>query len=123
MPRIPEYKCLLCGKPLVGRSDKKFCNDFCRNNYNNRLKRKSTNIVRNTNNVLIKNRRILEELIPEEKETTRVTKEKLIENGFNFKYLTHLYTNKKGNTYFFCYEMGYLPLDNEWYLIVKQKEN
>ena len=28
-------KCLSCGKLLKGRVDKKFCDDYCRNNYNN----------------------------------------------------------------------------------------
>lgn len=30
-----DKQCLFCGSELKGRSDKKFCNDFCRNNYNN----------------------------------------------------------------------------------------
>lgn len=123
MPRAEAHKCLNCGKPLVGRTDKKYCNDYCRNNYNNSLKRTSSNLMRNINNALIKNRRILEEILPEGKDLGKAPKTKLIENGFNFKYLTHLYTNKKGNTYYFCYEMGYLPLDNDWYLIVKRKED
>ncbi|MCO6498639.1 MAG: hypothetical protein J5I50_13375 [Chitinophagaceae bacterium] len=117
-----QNTCLLCGKPLRGRTDKKFCDDYCRNNYNNRLKSKTTNLVRNTNNALMKNRRILESLLPEGEEMGKVHKEKLIENGFHFKYITHLYTNKKGTTYFFCYDMGYLPLENDWYLLVKRKE-
>ena len=32
--------CLACGKPLKGRIDKKFCDDYCRNNYNNQQKAK-----------------------------------------------------------------------------------
>ena len=32
------------------------------------------------------------------------------------------YTNKKGNVYFFCYDLGYMPLDDDWYLLVKRKE-
>ena len=56
--------CLTCDKPLKGRSDKKFCDDYCRNNYNNQLKSITTNQMRNVNNALGKNRRILEELIP-----------------------------------------------------------
>ena len=37
-------------------------------------------------------------------------------------YFKHTYTNKKGNTYFFCYDTGYLVLENDWYLLVKRKE-
>jgi len=45
-----------------------------------------------------------------------------LEFGFNFNYFTNTYTNKKGVTYFYCYEYGYLPLENNFYLIVKRRE-
>ncbi len=122
MSTVPEAKtCLSCGKTIKGRTDKKFCDDYCRNNFNNQLKSSTTNQVRNINNALGKNRRILEDIIGEE-ETLKTTKEKLLQKGFQFKYITHIYNNKKGNTYFFCYNMGYLPLENDWYLLVKRKE-
>lgn len=114
--------CLACGKPVKGRADKKFCDDYCRNTYNNQLKAGSNNYVRNINNILKKNRRILEELLPENEETAKANKEKLERLGFQFKYHTHAYTNQKGNTYLFCYDYGYLPLENSWYLIVKRKK-
>ncbi len=119
---ITSNNCIFCDKPVKGRTDKKFCDDYCRNNYNNQLKSKATNLVRNTNNALMKNRRILESFLSGEEEIAKVNKEKLIEKGFHFKFITHLYTNKKGNTYFFCYDLGYLPLENDWFLIVKRKE-
>jgi hypothetical protein len=114
--------CLSCNKPVKGRTDKKFCDDYCRNNYNNQLKSGSSNLVRNINNALAKNRRILESIFPGSEEIAKVTRDKLLQKGFQFRYITHLYTNKKGNTYFFCYDVGYLPLENEWYLVVKRKE-
>ena len=113
--------CLTCGKTLSGRADKKFCNDYCRNAYNNQLKSADSKVVRNINNALIKNRRILENALGQE-EMTKTTRDKLQQQGFQFKYLTHTYSNKKGNTYFFCYEYGYLPLEHDWYLIVRRKE-
>ncbi len=113
--------CLTCSKPIKGRTDKKFCDDYCRNNYNNQLKSATTNLVRNINNALGKNRRILENFFGKE-EMIKTTKDKLLEKGFQFKYITHTYTNKKGNVYFFCYDIGYLPLENDWYLLVKRKE-
>lgn len=114
--------CLACLKPIKGRTDKKFCDDYCRNNYNNELKADTNNLVRNINNALGKNRRILEGFLVNGEEMSKTTKEKMLHKGFQFKYSTHLYTNKKGNTYFFCYDHGYLPLENDWYLIVKRKE-
>lgn len=124
MTTIPTAKpCLSCGKPVKGRTDKKFCDDYCRNSYNNQLKSENINLVRNINNALGKNRRILESLFSEGEEMAKTTKDKLLQKGFQFKYITHVYNNKKGNTYYFCYDLGYLSLDNEWYLLVKRKED
>lgn len=113
--------CLACSKPIKGRTDKKFCDDYCRNNYNNQLKSGTINLVRNINNALGKNRRILENFFGKE-DMIKTTKDKLLEKGFQFKYITNTYTNNKGKVYFFCYDIGYLPLENDWYLLVKRKE-
>jgi predicted nucleic acid-binding Zn ribbon protein len=121
-PKIETKTCLACDKPIKGRSDKKFCDDSCRNNYNNELKSITNNQMRNVNNALSKNRRILEELLPEGEETAKATQSKMLQKGFLFKYVTHLYTTKTGKVYYYCYDYGYLPLDNEWYLIVRRKE-
>ena len=114
--------CLECSKVLRGRADKKFCDDLCRNSYNNKLNSDSNAFVRNVNNLLRRNRRILEEALPANEETVKLPKSKLVERSFSFKYFTHTYTNKKGNIYYFCYEYGYLLLEADWVLIVKRKE-
>lgn len=112
--------CLDCGEPLVGRSDKKFCNDICRNNFNNRQYSETSNLVRRVNRILIKNRRILSELNPDEK--TTVHRNKLVEKGFNFNYFTSTYITQKGAVYHFCYEYGYLALDNDFFMLVLRKD-
>lgn len=116
-------QCLACGKTVKGRSDKKYCDDYCRNNYNNSLKQDGSNLVRNINNALGKNRRILNSVFKTGEEMAKLPQDKLLEKGFLFKYFTHTYTNKKGQVYFFCYDVGYLPLENDWYLIVKRRED
>jgi hypothetical protein len=119
---IPLAKiCLACGKSLKGRSDKKFCDDYCRNSYNNNKNAYSNHYTRNINNALKKNRRVLEGLLAREK-MVKVQQEKLERSGFQFKYHTHTYTNKNGGVYHFCYEYGYLVLESGWYLLVKRKE-
>lgn len=115
--------CYNCNKVLRGRTDKKFCDDHCRNSYNNQFKTEKSNCVRNINNWLQKNRRILEQFLITYGGKAIVNKERLERQGFLFAYHTHIHTNKKGNTYFYCYEYGYLPLDNNLYLIVKRKED
>jgi predicted nucleic acid-binding Zn ribbon protein len=59
--------CLECGEKIIGRSDKKFCNDACRNAYNNKQNKDSNNLMRNINNKLRKNYRILTEINTEGK--------------------------------------------------------
>ncbi|HOY38680.1 MAG: hypothetical protein KBB11_00800 [Bacteroidales bacterium] len=112
--------CLECGEKLTGRVDKKFCSDQCRNTYNNRLNQDSTNMMRNINRILKKNRRILESL--NKKGKTRVTRQRLMDEGFNFDYLTNVFTTKTGNTYFFCYDQGYIQNENDFYTIVKRQD-
>ena len=112
--------CPDCGEPIKGRSDKKFCSDLCRNNYNNKLNSDTTNYVRNVNNILRRNRRIIEELTPDDKAKTH--KSKLLEKGFDFGYYTNIYKTQKGVLYYFCYEYGYLPLENDFYFLVKRNE-
>lgn len=119
IPQLLSRTCMACNKPVRGRSDKKFCDDYCRNAFNNQLKAGNNNYVRNINNCLRKNRRILESLLPGGEETARVNRDRLQQEGFFFKYITHTYTNKKGNTYSFCYDYGYLPLENDWFLLVR----
>ncbi len=113
--------CLACQKTLRGRLDKKFCDDYCRNTYNNQRNSDQNNFVRNINNVLRKNRRLLEMYIPEGEEMKKIPKEKLAQEGFNFRYHTHQYQNQKGQTYYFSYEYGFLELEGDWLLIVRQK--
>lgn len=115
-------KCPECGEKIIGRADKKFCSDQCRNTYNNRLNSDASNTVRNINNILRKNRRILKDLNKQSGKTI-VNKETLLTSGFNLTYHTHTYTTKKGDVYYFCYEQGYLYLpDKELYLLVENKD-
>jgi hypothetical protein len=118
---VSVNKCRSCGKELQGRADKKFCDDYCRNNYNNQQKAVVNNYIRNINNALRKNRNILEELLGEE-ETTRVHSDKLVGMGYQLKYHTQTFKSQKGNSYSYCYEYGYMEMDNGWLLIVKSKE-
>ncbi len=109
-----------CGDPISGRSDKKFCCDQCRVTYHNRLSGDATNFVRNVNNTIRKNRRILTLLNTRGK--TKVSREKLSQNGFDFNYFTNTSKTKDGTTYYYCYEQGYLPVENDRYLLVVKQD-
>lgn len=114
-------ECLECGEKITGRSDKKFCGDYCRNAYNNRQNRDRNNLMRNVHNSLRKNYRILTKLNPRNKAT--ISKAQLIKAGFNFNYITSIYTTKKGAVYHFVYDQGYLAIgDGDKYVLVKREK-
>lgn len=121
MPVAEQKTCLQCGDVFHGRADKKFCGDACRSLYNYSERNSSVNFVRNVTNILKRNRRVLEKLVVDGK-PVRVHREKLLLNGFDFNYHTHISKTTTGNTYVFCFEYGYLPLDNDWFTIVLRTE-
>lgn len=110
--------CLECGEKIIGREDKKFCSDGCRNSYNNKINKDSNNYMRNINNKLRKNYRILCALNVDGKSKT--TKSKLLSKGFDFEFMTTILHTKTGNTYCFLYDQGYMALDNDFYMLVKK---
>ena len=111
-------ECLECKIEVEGRIDKKFCSDYCRNLFNNKQNRDANKYVRNINNRLRKNRKILEQFCPAGKGVAH--KDELLVEGFNFDYFTNIYTTKTGAQYFFCYDYGYLSLEDERFAIVKR---
>jgi hypothetical protein len=80
-----------------------------------------TRVVRTINSTLLKNRKILESIVTDE--TAKTHREKLLAMGFQFKYLTHTYLTRSGKLYSYCYDYGYLPIGNDWFLVVNKKGN
>lgn len=116
---MEERRCPECDKVVHGRVDKKFCSDACRNAFNNRANATTTNHMRNVNNTLARNRRILAEMNPAGKRKTH--RDQLLKKGFDFDFYTNSLTTKAGDTYRFCYEQGYLLLDEGFVLLVERK--
>ncbi len=98
--------CLECGEKIMGRIDKKFCSDACRNAFNNKL-RKNFKILSEQN--FVENK-------------AKTTRNKLSVAGFDFEYFTNIKTYKNGAQYFFVYDFGYKLLEDDFILVVK-KEN
>ena len=111
-----DKKCIECGTKFAGRVDKKFCSDQCRSAYNNKLNNDSSKLLRNIDNALKRNRRILKELNPNGK--TKVHRDKLNKAGFDFEHITSIYKTKEGSLYKFCYEYGYLEMEKDFFLLV-----
>jgi uncharacterized Zn finger protein (UPF0148 family) len=100
--------CKKCGSPLFGRIDKQFCDAYCRNAFNNKVKRNQEKNILEINSRLRKNRTILKTLSPVGKSTVR--KEVLIAMGYNFSAFSSMYRASKKNIYYLCYEYGFMPI-------------
>jgi len=121
MEPIKEKRyCLNDGKEILGRAGKLFCSDSCRNTYNNRQNKDATNLVRNINNRLRKNYRILTEL--NVVENAKVERKLLKKKGFDFEFFTSVLDAKTGNRYYFVYDQGYCEIKENLFLLVLGKE-
>ncbi len=113
--------CLECGDKIIGRIDKKFCNDSCRNTYNNRHNRDSTNLMRTIHRKLRNNYQIISKLNFKEGKA-KTTRDNLTKDGFDFDYFTNMKVYKNGAEYRFLYNIGYKFLEDDWLLVVKNED-
>ena len=115
-------ECQNCGAVLAGRINQKYCSDKCRTHSHNQKKLRSilNPSVRNTINALLNNRKVLETVLGNQS-SVKITKPILSNLGFNFKYSTNSSSNEKGKTYTYCFDYGYLPLEDDWLLVVKAR--
>jgi len=99
--------CLYCEKEIKGRIDKKFCDSYCRNTYNNRTKNTDEKNIALINKIIRKNRRILKILCPIGKAIVR--KEVMDAMGFNYDHFSGFFNTKKG-LYYINYDYGFSPM-------------
>ncbi|HYG51053.1 MAG TPA: hypothetical protein VD905_09130, partial [Flavobacteriales bacterium] len=52
----------------------------------------------------------------------KISKDKLVQKGFNFTYFTHSFTSKTGKYYQFWYDHGLMQMDNGGFFIVRDKK-
>lgn len=110
-----------CGKELFGRSDKKYCNDECRNRANS-VKRRSDawgedKCIYEITRDLRRNRLVMKSTGAFLNETKIVTRGWMLDKGYNFEYYTNILHTKKGD-YYFCFEFGHMQLEEGRVLIV-----
>ena len=78
-------------------------------------------VVKHINFALARNRRILADVLPSCHAAAQTSREYLVQQGFQFKYLTHMHTDKCGHQIFFCYEFGLSPLNDDQYLLFRHE--
>lgn len=100
-----DRKCQYCQEKLVGRSDKKFCDHYCRTTFNNEKYKKSPSLYMKVNKQLQLNRKLLAYFNKGGKVSVR--KELLIDRGFDPHFFTHYWKNENGQVYLFCFEYGF----------------
>jgi hypothetical protein len=102
--------CRECDNELKGRSDKKFCDDYCRSAYNYRKSKEEYRSMNRVHRVLKRNRKILK--LFWEAGQRLVSKELLVINGFDFEFVTQV-EKQNGSLCFRCYEFGYSEENKE----------
>ena len=108
--------CPVCKDLIVGRIDKKFCSDHCRNTFNNERYSSRNAFVQKVNRVLRKNYSILKEL--NKTGETKVSRSLLLQEGFDFNYFTGINETQKGDIYRICYDQEYFTLTDELILLM-----
>jgi len=117
---MDKKRCPECGFEIIGRADKVFCSDTCRNIYNNRRNKNPNNYVKKVNYILRKNRRILGKL--NSIGQLKVHRHFLQDKGFNFDFYTSTQQTQAGNTCYFCYEFGYFHVDHDYIELVTNSD-
>ena len=112
--------CPVCQAKVIGRSDKKFCSNDCKALFHNNRNRNVNSMVRKTNRILIRNRRLLSEFYKEGK--IKVDRNVMLREGFDFSVFTRINICSEGRQYFFCYDLAYSYINNSKCGIVKDEE-
>ena len=111
--------CPVCGSKIVGRKDKKFCDVQCRVSFHQMMNNDCDRMIRKLNNRLKKNRRILNHF--DELGKVICSTSQLLFMGFDFSIHTSIYISENGDTYYYCYDRGYVSEGRDKYAIVKRE--
>ncbi|MEP3209750.1 MAG: hypothetical protein ABJN95_11195 [Maribacter sp.] len=103
--------CPVCDAPVKGRSDKKFCSKKCKSIDQYEHRQKTEGFYIKVDKQLKINRKILKGY--NKSGYSVIRKNELIDQGFNPKFFTHYWKNKKGDVYLFVYEYGFLSRKDE----------
>lgn len=112
--------CLQCGKALLGRMDKRYCDDYCRTMYNNQHAA-NNDAIRIVNRLLRHNRGVIERILGPERKDIHISPIHLVNQGYHFNYHTHVYA-EQGQEYVCCYDYGFCRLAEDRLILFRQSE-
>ena len=111
--------CSFCGKELLGRVDKKYCDDNCRNNHHYISKKHDKVLmIKDVNAALMQNRKILKQL-SKNNDKIIVLKQELVRNNFNFDLITNVYRTRKTEEYRVVYDYAYRCVNEKEVILIK----
>ena len=117
-------ECPNCSKQFEGRLNKVFCSLYCKSSFNYiKDKNRIPTRFRVVDTQLRLNRKILAKFNQAGKATVR--KQTLLDEGFDPKCITGWWKNKKGDTYLFCYDYGFIAREEnskEKYVLIQWQD-
>lgn len=112
-----EHPCRYCQKEIPHwRTNKVYCDEICKNNFFNQLRKEADIELGRVNKILKKNFDILKKLIKDER-NVKVTRTDLEKKGFNFNFLTHQVGEFRN-----CYLLAWKPLERDNIMITRTPE-
>jgi len=113
--------CPICGKNIVGRSDKKFCSVGCKNKFHLPSKHAKADSIKTINRFLFQNFKIMENIFKNEKKKKLMVPRILLDKmGFNFNYCTGCYMNNKGKLYRYIYDFAWMEFSSQELMLVRK---
>lgn len=115
--------CPICGKNIIGRSDKKFCGPSCKNKFHHPSQYNKGQNIKTVNKFLFDNYRIIASIFKGEKNAMLTVPRMLLDKmGFHFKYCTGVYVNSQNKLYHYIYDYAWMEFSSQEVMLVKKKE-
>lgn len=118
-----KKECPVCGNAVQGRSDKRFFSTTCKSVDQYERRQREEGFFLFVDRQLKTNRKILK--LYNRTGYTTLRRSVLESEGFNPRYFTHYWKNRKGDVYLFCYDFGFLSVNRdgvEKYVVVKWQD-
>ena len=111
--------CKMCGRPVVGRSDKIFCCEACRNRWHYHFGEGHERYSRKVLSALRKNYEIMESLLSEGR--TSVDLLRMQDLGFKPAYITGHRRARYGHDEYRCVEISYCMTQRKVFRIFREE--